>query len=119
MTVSGAAFSAGMGDMWFQRRNGAWRRAARPMPAEAVQYPVWLGQVMESACFLRRLGYGRRRDHDSPQAIPRTAEMPNRSEPMSKDTVKKRVPGSGSNRAPALRCNIIEFAPKNNAPDDF
>ena len=56
MAVSGAAFSTGMRDMWFERQ-----KAQRGAPSGVCrqrldQYPVWLGQVMDRACFLRSHG---------------------------------------------------------------
>lgn len=93
------------------------KRAQRGAPSGACrrrldQDPVWLGQVMDRACFLRPPAGGNRYP---PQAIQRTAGVPDRSEPKGKDMVKKRVPGSTPNRAPTLQCNIIQFAAKNNA----
>jgi len=87
MAVSGAAFSTG-GGTWFERQIGA-GPSATPVKASGGAISIrsgwarsWIGPV---SCV--RTAMCRRRTSSSPQAIPRTAKAPDRSEPMGKETV--------------------------------
>lgn len=116
MAVSGAAFSTGMRDMWFERQRAQCGAPSGACRRRLDQYPVWLGQVMDRACFLLppgtfpQAGIDIRRRRSNERLARRI--VPNR---WARIWLKSGCPALYRTGHPTLRCNITQFATKNNA----